>query len=194
MGCFRHNPNLPGEPIVFANDGFYEMTQYLPGEVLGRNCRFLQGPGTNPATVQRIRDALAESSAFHGMLINYEKDGAEFVNELIINPVFDKDGNLANFVGLQNEVTEREKSRELLEVRVRERTEDLAQSRIEILSRLARAAEFRDDDTGQHTQREARTSALLAEGLGLPADQVALIGMPRHCMTWEKSVFRISSC
>jgi putative two-component system response regulator len=80
-----------------------------------------------------------------------------------------------SFVGLQNDVTQREQDRQALEERVRARTADLNQSQIEILSRLARAAEFRDDDTGQHTQRVAQTAALLAQALGWSEHQVTLL-------------------
>ena len=109
------------------------------------------------------------------MLLNYRKDGTPFMNELIINPVFDENGELTNFVGLQNDVTEREHSKQLLEERVQQRTRELRESQIEILTRLARAAEFRDDDIGQHTQRVARTSALLAQAMNLPVEQIELI-------------------
>ena len=150
-------------------------SDYTAAEVIGQSCRFLQGAETDPAVVQGIRDALAAHRPFTGVLRNYRKDGSAFVNELIITPVFDAVGRLQNFVGLQNDVTEREQAKQLLEQRVRERTADLAQSQIEMLTRLARAAELRDDDTGQHTQRVARTAALLAQALGLPEAHVALI-------------------
>ncbi len=181
-GVVITDPNLPDNPIIFANPGFYAITGYSPADVIGYNCRFLQGPNTNPATVQAIREAIADRRSFTGMLQNYRKDGTPFIDELSIEPVFDEAGQLLNFVGLQNDVTEREQAKQLLEDRVLERTADLAQSQIEILGRLARAAEFRDDDTGQHTQRVARTAALIARALGLPSEQVTLIGQaaPLH--------------
>jgi PAS domain S-box-containing protein/putative nucleotidyltransferase with HDIG domain len=169
------NPNLPDNPIIFANPGFYAVTGYSAEDVIGYNCRFLQGPDTDRATVQKIRLCIEERRIFTGVLRNYRKDGTSFLNELIINPVFDEKGELVSFVGLQNDVTEREDARQVLEERVQERTAELADSQIEILNRLARAAEYRDDNTGQHTQRVARTSALLAQSLGLPNEQVELI-------------------
>ncbi|BCM89784.1 cyclic di-GMP phosphodiesterase response regulator RpfG [Abditibacteriota bacterium] len=169
------DPHLPDNPIVFANSGFYEMTGYKPQEVIGRNCRFLQGPETDPEMVDAMRGAIAERRTFSGVLVNYRKDGTPFLNELIVNPVFDCAGHLLSFVAVQNDVTEREQAKQILEERVRERTRELSRSKIEILDRLARAAEFRDDDTGQHTQRVAHMAALLAKSLGLPAEQVALI-------------------
>jgi len=148
----------------------------------GHNCRFLQGPETDSAMVDELRRAITERRAFRGVLLNYRKDGTPFVNELSVNSVFDAEGHLLHFVGIQNDVTERELAKQLLEQRVRERTAELAQSQSEVLTRLAQAAEFRDDDTGQHTQRVGRTSALLAQALGLAAEQVTLIGQaaPLH--------------
>ena len=110
-----------------------------------------------------------------GVLRNYNKDGTTYLNELIISPVLDEAGQLLNYVGLQYNVTEREQAKQLLEERVQERTAELAHSQIEILSRLARAAEYRDDATGQHTYRVAQTAALLAEALGLAGEQISLI-------------------
>jgi PAS domain S-box-containing protein len=174
-GVIITDPNLPDNPIIFANDGFCAMTGYSMEEVRGQNCRFLQGPQTDRATVQEIRQALGKQEGWRAMLLNYRKDGTPFLNELNINPVFDDTGQLLSFVGLQTDVTEREQARQVLEERVQARTADLNQSQIEILSRLARAAEFRDDGTGQHTQRVAQTAALLAQALGWPESQVALL-------------------
>ena len=174
-GVVITDPHQPDSPIIFANPGFYDTTLYSEAEVIGFNCRFLQGPDTDPEDVKAIREAIAARQPFSRVLLNYRKDGTPFMNELIINPVFDDAGELLSFVGLQNDVTERVQSKRLLENRVQQRTTELRESQIEILTRLARAAEFRDDDTGQHTQRVARTSALLAQALGLSHEQVELI-------------------
>jgi PAS domain S-box-containing protein len=68
-------------------------------ETLGRNCRFLQGPESDPATVRAIREAITDRRMFTGDILNYRKDGTKFWNEVTITPVFDHDGNLINFVG-----------------------------------------------------------------------------------------------
>ncbi|MBV9468523.1 MAG: PAS domain-containing protein, partial [Abitibacteriaceae bacterium] len=174
-GVLITDPNQTDNPIIFANAGFSAVTGYSVEDVIGRNCRFLQGPETDPVLAHEIRRAIAERRTFTGTLLNYRKDGAPFVNELTISPVYDEGGELLSFVGLQNDVTEREQAKQLLEQRVRERTAELAESQIEILSRLARAGEFRDDMTGQHTQRVAHTSALLAQALGHTAEEVEMI-------------------
>lgn len=181
-GVVVTDPNLPNHPIVFANPGFYETTLFTPEEVIGFNCRFLQGAETDPKQVQEIREAIAERRSYSGILLNYRKDGTPFLNELIINPVFDEYGKLVNFVGLQNDVTARESAKMYLEQQVAERTAELGDSQIEILTRLARAAEYRDDDTGQHTQRVAHTSALLAQVMGMSESEVEIIRLaaPLH--------------
>lgn len=174
-GVIITDPHLPDNPIIFANAGFSAMTGYSHQEVAGRNCRFLQGPGSDPTMVAEIREAINQRRSFTGVMLNYRKDGSSFLNEMTINPVFDEGGELLSFVGVQNDVTEREGAKQLLEQRVQERTLELSQSKLEILERLARAAEFRDDQTGQHTQRVARMAASLAQAMGLPEEQVTLI-------------------
>lgn len=181
-GVIITDPRQADNPIVYVNPGFCAMTGYVPDEILGRNCRFIQGPLTDPATRNDIRQAIREEKPWHGIMIDYHKNGTPFVNEVTITPIFDETGRIVSWVGQQTDVTEREQSRQLLEERVQERTVDLANSQIEILNRLARAAEYRDDDTGRHTQRVAYTSALLAEALGLSPETVSLMAQaaPLH--------------
>ncbi len=113
-GVLMTDPNLPDNPIVFANPGFWGMTGYLADEIIGRNCRFLQGPDTDPKTVAKIRDAIAARRTFHGELLNYRKDGTPFWNELTISPAFDAAGQLISFVGLQTDVPERKRTSDQL--------------------------------------------------------------------------------
>ena len=174
-GVMLTDPHLPDNPITFANAGFYATTGYTPEEAVGRNPRFLQGTETDADMVQKMREAVEERRVFQGVLLNYRKDGTPFSNSLTIGPVFDEGGQLVNFIGLQNDVTEREQSRRLLEEWVGQRSEELAQSQVEMLGRLARAAEYRDDDTGQHTRRVARTAALTARALGWSEERVHMI-------------------
>ncbi|MBD1861162.1 MULTISPECIES: EAL domain-containing protein [Trichocoleus] len=110
IGVVITDPNLPENPIIFANPGFTKMTGYTPEEVLGRNCRFLQGADTNPVHVDEMRHAIATHRSITQVLLNYRKDGTPFWNELTINPVFDADGKLINFIGLQNDVTGRKQA------------------------------------------------------------------------------------
>ena len=94
-----------GIPIIYANPGFLKMTGYDSEEVIGVNCRFLQGEKTNPDTVKVIRDTISEGSGCRVTILNYRKDGTPFWNDLQIAPVFN-DGQLTNFVGVQADVTQ----------------------------------------------------------------------------------------
>jgi hypothetical protein len=111
-GVVISDPNLPDCPIVFANPAFHRITGYPPEEVIGRNCRFLQGPGTAPAAVQALRQAIAEARPIDIRLVNYRRDGRRFVNELHISPVHDAAGTLLYFMGIQHDVTERVRAEE----------------------------------------------------------------------------------
>ena len=106
-GVVITDPRAPDNPIISANPAFSAMTGYSAEEVLGLNCRFLQGPDTDPAARDAMREAIAEQRPFKGELLNYRKDGTPFWNELAINPVFDLTGQCVSFVALQTDVTER---------------------------------------------------------------------------------------
>ncbi|VAI30427.1 unnamed protein product [Triticum turgidum subsp. durum] len=95
----------PGHPIMYASAGFFNMTGYTSKEVVGRNCRFLQGSGTDPAEIAKIRQALADGSNYCGRVLNYKKDGTAFWNLLTIAPIKDEDGRVLKFIGMQVEVS-----------------------------------------------------------------------------------------
>ncbi|GMH16310.1 hypothetical protein Nepgr_018151 [Nepenthes gracilis] len=95
------DPRLPDNPIIFASDSFLELTEYTREEVLGRNCRFLQGPDTDQATVQNIRDAIREQREITVQLINYKKSGKKFWNLFHMQPMRDQKGELQYFIGVQ---------------------------------------------------------------------------------------------
>ena len=108
------DPNQPDNPIVFANRAFQELSGYGAADLLGRNCRFLQGLGAEPAAVQRIRDALAARREVAVEITNYRRDGTPFANELFISPVFDRDGRLRYFFGSQLDVSANREDRRRL--------------------------------------------------------------------------------
>ncbi|GFH26100.1 putative LOV domain-containing protein [Haematococcus lacustris] len=96
---------LPDMPLIYASDGFYAMTGYGPDEVLGHNCRFLQGEGTDPKEVLKIRDAIKKGEGVSVRLLNYRKDGTPFWNLLTVTPIKTPDGKVSKFVGVQVDVT-----------------------------------------------------------------------------------------
>ena len=98
---------LPDRPLIYANEGFERMTGYPVAEVLGRNCRFLQGPGSDPAVVAEIRAAIAGQRECVVEILNYRRDGTSFWNRLSITPVRDGRGEVTHFIGIQSDVTAR---------------------------------------------------------------------------------------
>lgn len=94
--------------IVWVNNAFLQTSGYTFDEVVGKKPgEVLQGPDTNPNTVREIRDALAEGKSFHGLLLNYSKQGSPYWNELSINPIRDEAGNVVKFISIATDVTER---------------------------------------------------------------------------------------
>jgi len=94
-------------PLIYTNPAFWRLTGYQLDEVVGRNCRFLQGADTNPQAIAQIRRAIAERKEFKTTLLNYRKDGQPFWNELRIASVFSDEGDLLYFVGIQTDINDR---------------------------------------------------------------------------------------
>lgn len=93
-------------PLIYVSDEFERLTGYARSEVLGQNCRFLQGPETDPSAVENLRMALKEKQSVSLVLRNYKKSGAPFWNRLQVSPIMATDGELVGFVGVQFDVTE----------------------------------------------------------------------------------------
>jgi PAS domain S-box-containing protein len=106
------DPRQDDDPIVFANGAFFDLTGYTKEEVIGRNCRFLQGPQTDRRTVDEVRKALQEDRAVAVDLLNYKKDGTPFWNALFLGPIFDQDGKRLYRFASQMDITERRVSQE----------------------------------------------------------------------------------
>ena len=94
-------------PLVYVNAAFLRLTGYTEAEVLGRNCRLLQGPATDPSQVQPIRRRLLAGRDVHTVLLNYRRDGTAFWNELHVSPVVDAAGHITHYIGNQLDVTSR---------------------------------------------------------------------------------------
>ncbi|OAS26867.1 PAS domain-containing protein [Methylobacterium platani] len=99
------DPRRPDNPIVFANPAFCRLTGYAPEEVLGRNCRFLQGPDTDPAAIARVREAVAAGEPLQVDILNYRKDGRPFWNAMTLTPVRDETGAVRSYFAVLSDVT-----------------------------------------------------------------------------------------
>mmetsp|Transcript_8936 Transcript_8936/g.17695 ORF Transcript_8936/g.17695 Transcript_8936/m.17695 type:complete len:378 (+) Transcript_8936:378-1511(+) len=99
------DPSLPDNPIVYVSQGFLDLTGYTLDQVLGRNCRFLQGPGTDQAAVDVIRRGVREGVDTSVCLLNYKADGTPFWNQFFVAALRDAENNVVNFVGVQCEVS-----------------------------------------------------------------------------------------
>src|ERR687893_700632 len=113
-GIVITDPKLPDNPIVYVNPAFERTSGYGAEEVMGRNCRFLQGDERDQPALEELRTALREEREGRVVLRNYRKDGEPFWNELYVSPVHDDEGRLTNFVGVQNDITERRRIEEIL--------------------------------------------------------------------------------
>jgi PAS domain S-box-containing protein len=111
-GIVITDPNVPDDPIVYVNPAFERISGYAVDEVLGHNCRFLQGEDRDQPALGELRVALREEREFRVVLKNYRKDGTPFWNELYVSPVHDEEGRLTNFVGVQNDITQRRRTEE----------------------------------------------------------------------------------
>lgn len=101
------DPALPDNPIIFCNEAFQKLTGYEREEIVGRNCRFLQGPATDPDGVQQIRNAVRAGTSVDVDLLNYRKDGSTFWNALYLSPVQNHAGVIQFYFASQMDVTER---------------------------------------------------------------------------------------
>ena len=100
----------PDMPVIYVNNAFTEITGYTYDEVVGKNCRFLQGKEANSAAAQEIRKAISAQQPCKVEILNYRKDGTTFWNRLSITPVRDEDGQVTHFIGIQSDVTRRRKA------------------------------------------------------------------------------------
>ena len=115
-GFVVSDPDQPDNPLVYVNDSFLRLTGYSREEMLGENCRKLQGPETHDDDILSIRKQMATREPIHTELLNYRKDGTPFWNELIIQPLRDEHGTLLFYIGLQLDVTIRKQTEALFDV------------------------------------------------------------------------------
>jgi len=109
-GIVITDPLLPENPIVYANQAFLELTGYSLEEVIGKNCKFLQGKDQKQKEIEELRSAIRAGKAHITILRNYKKDGSLFWNELSTGPVHNQDGKVIKFIGVQNDVSARKEA------------------------------------------------------------------------------------
>jgi len=154
------NPRLADNPIVFANDAFLELTGYRLRDVLGRNCRLLQGPKTNRAEVAKLGEAVRAEKSVVVELLNYRKDGTPFWNALHIGPIFGDSGELLYYFGSQWDITEVHEARDGERMLGR----DLSKRFKSVFSVLGQTMNFATRSTGEADMPETVGERLSAMG------------------------------
>lgn len=104
---------LPDNPIVYVNDAFTALTGYTSSEAIGRNCRFLEGPDSDPVVRDQIRRSLAAGESIRRQILNYRKDGTSFWNDLTIDPIRDPMGRVTGYVGIQHQADDLRRANQL---------------------------------------------------------------------------------
>lgn len=174
------DPDRDDNPIVFVNDAFLQLTGYAREEIVGSNCRLLQGPETDAATVSRIRAALDARTDINVDILNYRKDGSPFWNALYISPVFDEHGRLLYFFSSQADVTGRKDAEQLVYVEkerieraVEERTAELRERTAELESALeARTALLHEVDHRVKNNLQMVSALILMQSRTIPDDGI----------------------
>jgi PAS domain S-box-containing protein len=155
------DPGQPDNPIILANQAFLDLTGYEANEVIGRNCRFLQGPGTDPKHVERIRAAVAAQIEITIEIRNYRKDGSSFWNELLISPIHDDQGKLLYYFASQKDISKRRQARELEaeEFRLLREVDHRAKNALALVQGIVRLSRS-EDAQAYATAVQARVEAL----------------------------------
>lgn len=133
------NPRLPDNPIVASNQAFSNLTGYDPEFIIGRNCRFLAGPATEPWLSEEIRRGVRDNKSVLVEILNYKKDGTPFQNAVLVAPLFDEHGELEYFLGSQVEIESNEPSlSKARKMRAIEIVKDLSKRQREVLGYIAK--------------------------------------------------------
>lgn len=131
------DPRRPDNPIVECNDAFVALTGYSAAEIIGQNCRFLTGPGTEAELSQQLRSAIRERRPVLVEILNYKKDGTPFRNAVLVAPIFGSDGSLEYFLGSQMEVDDGVLLRGERQAEARARIDALSPRQREVLLLMA---------------------------------------------------------
>ena len=114
-GVTLTDPDLEDAPIVYANKAFEDMCGYPKEEIVGRNCRFLQGKDRDQPEIDKLRQAIKKGEAVEVTLRNYKKDGVLFYNRLDIKPLLDDRGNIVYYLGVQYDITDQVNAKQEIE-------------------------------------------------------------------------------
>ncbi len=172
-GVLITDPGQPDNPIIYANRAFLRMTGYEAREVIGRNCRFLQGVETDPATIAQLKQAIREQREVTITLLNYRKDGTPFWNELRIAPVFSESGDLLYFVGIQSDISARRGAEESLK-----QSESTLRSFFNSASMMMGIVELVGDDI-RHISDNAATAQFFGQSPATMKNRLATeLGVP----------------
>jgi hypothetical protein len=131
------DPRLPDNPIVECNAAFAALTGYAREEIIGRNCRFLSGPGTEPELTETLRASIRARRPALVDILNYRKDGSPFRNAVLVAPIFGVTGKLEYFLGSQMEVGGVEDAAAQRTARARQLIEGLSPRQREVLKHMA---------------------------------------------------------
>ncbi|WP_336986914.1 PAS domain-containing protein [Altererythrobacter aquiaggeris] len=187
MALCISDPFAADEPIVYVNQAFVELTGYSRQEIVGRNCRFLQGEKTDPDASGKIRKALEECAVAVVDILNYRKDGSAFWNALHVGPIFAEDGSLAYFYGSQWDITDIIKEREdsLRQIQVNKELQHRTDNLFAVIQAIVSMTARGETDADQLAQRigeriEAlsiahRASLKAGSDKGRPADLGGLV-------------------
>jgi PAS domain S-box-containing protein len=150
-------------PIVYANEGFERVTGYDAAEIVGRNCRFLQGAATDEAAVAELGDAVDAGEPASVELLNYRADDSPFWNEVRLSPIEGPDGDLTHYLGFQTDVTERKRTEQLVRLLNRVLRHNLRNDLNVLLGvgNHLRSGLVGDDDVGELGERIEGTATRL---------------------------------
>jgi len=171
------DPRLADNPIVACNDAFVALTGYGRDEIIGRNCRFLAGPETEPWLTETLRTGIKMQRPTMVEILNYKKDGTRFRNAVMVAPIFDASGDLEYFLGSQVEIAD-DKARANDERRrhAYDRIAKLSPRQREILIEMAKGKLNKqiayDLDLSERTIKMHRSAMFRALGVRTTADAI----------------------
>lgn len=175
------NPRLPDNPIVECNAAFEALTGYSRDEIIGRNCRFLAGPQTEPGLTAQIVEAVRERRPVLVEILNYKKNGTPFRNAVLVAPIFDAKGELEYFLGSQMEVQSGDADPDgtnSRRTRARERVDALSPRQRQVLIEMAAGKLSKQIAHGigisERTVKMHRAAILSALGVNSSADAIRI--------------------